>query len=103
MFVSGLPLQEIPTAQKRYRKCQNYEAYDQFLHDTSILIPLPPALYSRLPTFIKRTVLLEFPMYVFSPTEGDDDERRKSLGERDESPRESGTGRTGDHPGESRV
>jgi len=42
-------------------------------------------------------------MYVFSPTEGDDDERRKSLGERDESPRESGTGRTGDHPGESRV
>lgn len=67
MFVSGLTLQERPGAKKRYEGGVNWEGYADYLHRTSILIPLPPQLYARLPVFIKRTVLLEFPIYVFDP------------------------------------
>ena len=59
MFVSGLPLQERPTAKRRYEKNQGWEEYSYYLHRTSILIPLPPALYEKLPTVVKRTILLE--------------------------------------------
>ncbi|KAF2772113.1 DUF1295-domain-containing protein [Teratosphaeria nubilosa] len=67
MFVSGLPLQERPGAKKRYEKGTGWPAYEKYLHDTSILIPLPPGLWSRLPVFVKRTIGCEFPMYVFDP------------------------------------
>ena len=76
MFASGVPTAEKPTAQKYYLLSngmnakeehhdawQNYKAY---LHSTSILIPLPPALYKRLPAIIKKTVLFDFPMYQFN-------------------------------------
>jgi hypothetical protein len=91
LFVSGLPLQEIPNAQKRYQKSLNWEAYQEYLHRTSILIPLPPAIYAPMPIWLKRTLLLEFPMYVFNPTKEDDMERRRSRDERNE-----------EEPGESR-
>ena len=67
MFVSGLPLSERPGAKKRYDKGQNWEGYRRYLDRTSILIPFPPQLYARLPTFLKRTIFLEFPLYVFDP------------------------------------
>lgn len=67
MFVSGLPLQERPGAKKRYEKGLNWEGYSRYLQRTSILIPFPPQLYERMPTFLKRTIFLEFPMYVFDP------------------------------------
>lgn len=67
LFVSGLPLQERSGAKKRYEKGQNWEGYSRWLRRTSILIPFPPQLYEPLPTFIKRTIFLEFPMYVFDP------------------------------------
>lgn len=67
MFVSGLPLQERPGAKKRYEKGLNWEGYSRYLNRTSILIPFPPRLYERMPTFLKRTIFLEFPMYVFDP------------------------------------
>lgn len=72
MFVSGLPLSERPGAKKRYEQGLNYEGYERYLKRTSILIPLPPQLYERLPVFIKRTILLEFPMYVFDPAKHSD-------------------------------
>lgn len=65
MFVSGLPLQERPAAKKRYEKGVGWPEYEKYLHDTSILIPMPPAIWSRLPVLVKRTVGLEFPMYDF--------------------------------------
>jgi hypothetical protein len=71
MFVSGLPLQEVPNAKKRYEKSQNWEAYREYLRRTSIIYPLPPAVYAPMPTFLKRTVFLEFPMYVFDPSAED--------------------------------
>lgn len=73
MFVSGLPLQERPGAKKRYEKGVGWEAYSQYLHDTSILIPMPPAVWKRLPVLVKRTVGLEFPMYVFDPAKHADE------------------------------
>jgi len=67
MFVSGLTLQERPGAKKRYEKGNNWPAYAKWLHETSILIPFPPQLYKRMPVFLKRTIFLEFPTYVFDP------------------------------------
>jgi len=67
-FVSGLTLQERPGAKKRYEAGSSWEAYSQYLHQTSILIPFPPQLYAPIPTILKRTIFLEFPMYVFDPS-----------------------------------
>lgn len=67
MFLSGLPLQERPGAKKRYEKGLKWPEYQEYLHRTSILLPFPPALYAKMPVFLKRTIFLEFPMYVFDP------------------------------------
>ncbi|KAK4629488.1 hypothetical protein CLAFUR4_08615 [Fulvia fulva] len=75
MFVSGLTLQERPGAKKRYEKVTGWPEYEKYLHDTSILIPMPPQIWSRLPVFIKRTVGLEFPIYVFDPAKHADQDK----------------------------
>ncbi|KAH6999861.1 hypothetical protein EDB80DRAFT_725619 [Ilyonectria destructans] len=72
MFVSGLTLSEQPKAKTRYEKGQNWEGYKRWLNRTSILIPFPPQLYEKMPTVLKRTVFLEFPMYVFDPAKHSD-------------------------------
>jgi hypothetical protein len=69
MFVSGLPLSERPKAKARYENDKNWEGYSRWLNRTSILIPFPPRLYEKMPVFLKRTLFLEFPMYVFYPPE----------------------------------
>ena len=79
MFLSGLPLQEVPNAKKRYQKDLNWEEYREYLHKTSILIPMPPVIYARIPTMLKRTVFLEFPIYVYKPVVEDEDERRINI------------------------
>lgn len=81
MFVSGLTLQERPGAKKRYEKGDHWEEYKRWTERTSILIPLPPQLYAPLPTIIKRTLLLEFPIYVFDPAKHSD---KKPNGDNDE-------------------
>lgn len=71
LFVSGLPLSERPAAKKRYEAGGAiWDEYGSYLYRTSILIPLPPTLYSRVPKFLKRTLLFEFPIYVFTPAPG---------------------------------
>ena len=67
MFVSGLPLQERPGAKKRYESGNHWESFSRYVQRTSILIPLPPQLYEKTPTILKRTLFLEFPLYVFDP------------------------------------
>ncbi|GAB7354350.1 hypothetical protein MBLNU459_g4859t1 [Dothideomycetes sp. NU459] len=67
MFVSGLTLQERPGAKKRYEKGEGWPEYAAYLHRTSMLLPFPPQLYKRMPVFLKRTIFLEFPIYVFDP------------------------------------
>ncbi|OTB01218.1 hypothetical protein M426DRAFT_221790 [Hypoxylon sp. CI-4A] len=80
MFVSGLPLSERPGAKKRYENGLNWEAYQRYLNRTSILVPFPPQIYERLPTFVKRTVFLEFPMYVFDPAKHADGPKNQQPG-----------------------
>ncbi|KAF2636231.1 oxidoreductase-like protein [Massarina eburnea CBS 473.64] len=67
MFLSGLTLQERPGAKKRYEKGIKWHEYERYLERTSILIPFPPQMYEKMPVILKRTVFLEFPMYVFDP------------------------------------
>ncbi|KIW07842.1 hypothetical protein, variant [Verruconis gallopava] len=84
LFVSGLTLQERPGAKKRYEKGTNWPAYAKWLHETSILIPFPPQLYKRMPVFLKRTIFLEFPMYVFDPEKHADRKPSRDHGEAEE-------------------
>src|SRR5947209_15233987 len=66
MFVSGLTLQELPGAKKRYESGQGWEHYKGWAERTNILVPFPPQLCAPLPKFLKRTLFLEFPIYVRS-------------------------------------
>jgi hypothetical protein len=75
LFVSGLTLQERPGAKKRYEKGTNWPAYADYLHRTSILIPFPPQIYSKLPVILKRSIFLELPIYVFDPAKHSDAKR----------------------------
>ncbi|KAL0579279.1 hypothetical protein V5O48_002733 [Marasmius crinis-equi] len=73
MFGSGMPTAEKSTARKYYlmshgdnvRDENAWKNYKHYLKSTSILIPIPPALYRPLPEFIKRSILLDFPFYQF--------------------------------------
>lgn len=69
LFVSGLPLSERPGAKKRYESGdkENWLRYKYWLDSTSILIPMPSAIWWRLPVLVKRTVGCEWPIYVFDP------------------------------------
>jgi hypothetical protein len=67
LFLSGLPLQERPGAKKRYEKGIKWPEYERYLKRTSILVPFPPQLYEKMPVMLKRTMFLEFPIYVFDP------------------------------------
>lgn len=78
MFVSGLTLQERPGAKKRYEKGNRWPEYERYLHRTSILIPFPPQIYEKLPVILKRTIFLEFPIYVFDPAKHADQSKVQS-------------------------
>ncbi|KAG8624032.1 hypothetical protein KVT40_009008 [Elsinoe batatas] len=67
MFVSGLTLQERPAAKKKYEQGTGWPEYSAYLKKTSMLIPFPPQIYVKLPVWVKRTIFLEFPIYVFDP------------------------------------
>ncbi|KAJ6443051.1 oxidoreductase [Purpureocillium lavendulum] len=105
MFVSGLPLSERPKAKSRYEKGNNWEGYKRWLDRTSILIPFPPQLYERVPVFLKRTVFLEFPMYVFDPAKHSDVKHPGGAGEggERESHEQAGTATRNRQSGEERL
>ena len=48
------------------------EEYLEYKHQTSPLILVPPAIYSRLTPFIKGLLCCEFPVYNFLRTDADD-------------------------------
>lgn len=59
MFLSGVPILE-NNANSKFGTDPEYRDYKA---RTSVLIPFPPRLYERLPLSLKRTLLLDFPMY----------------------------------------
>lgn len=77
LFLSGLPTAEKPTQQRAYLKSHGPKASEEtrdawrkmerYKATTSILLPLPPAVYARLPRWLKTTVLLDWPIYNFDP------------------------------------
>ncbi|KAK3228277.1 hypothetical protein Dsin_008139 [Dipteronia sinensis] len=67
LFVSGIPLLE-ESADKKFG---NVAAYRVYKKTTSPLIPLPPVVYGRLPSWLRTTFLFEFPFYSRNlPQEG---------------------------------
>lgn len=75
MFASGVPTAERPQAKRYYllshgvnakeEHANAWKRYKEYLRTTSILIPIPPAVYAALPVVVKKTLLLDFPMYQF--------------------------------------
>lgn len=59
MFVSGIPLNEASADKKHGDK----EEYRQYKRRTSVLIPIPPSLYEKVPQSVKSSLLLDFPLY----------------------------------------
>ncbi|OAE25293.1 hypothetical protein AXG93_4620s1070 [Marchantia polymorpha subsp. ruderalis] len=59
LFVTGIPVLE-STADQVHGSNAQYRLYKQ---NTSVLIPLPPALYGKLPRWCKTVFLLDFPFY----------------------------------------
>jgi len=49
-------------------------AYRAYLDETSVLVPIPPTLYRPLPKVLKRTILLDFPLYRFDESEAAPDD-----------------------------
>lgn len=101
LFVSGLPLQERSGAKKKYsvdgaRDGPVWTEYRTWTERTSILLPLPPQVYAPLPRWIKRAILLEWPMYVFDPRKHADDGDKTKVVEDEE----DGRGRRQGHGGE---
>ncbi|KAF5383585.1 hypothetical protein D9615_003706 [Tricholomella constricta] len=99
MFASGIPSAEKPQAKRYYLETHGLQPnkqhadawpqYQAYLSRTSILIPLPQTLYLRLPVWLKKTVLLDFPMYRFDAEGGDgegamEEERNRQRSESDE-------------------
>ena len=92
MFLSGLPGAEKPSAKKAFlisyppksqpdsavsgnntssftpaqlhSENDTYARYKEYRERTSIILPLPPAVYRPLPQFVK-TILGDYPMYRF--------------------------------------
>lgn len=76
-------MQERPGAKKRFESGNHWDQYSRYTQRTSILFPFPPPLYVRLPTLLKRTLFLEFPIYVFDPKKHADKSKVQNR-ERDE-------------------
>lgn len=99
LFVSGLTLQERPGAKKRYEKGTGWHDYEKYLQETSILFPMPPAIWRNLPVIVKRTVGLEFPIYVFDPAKhADQDAVKQNRAEQGQSGNEGGQHRQSTEP-----
>lgn len=98
MFASGVPTAEKPTAKKFYLMSHSpnpsknpdgghaWSHYKRYLNRTSILFPIPPQIYVKLPQFVKTWVLLDLPMYQFKEEkdgqEAEEEERGKMRDER---------------------
>lgn len=87
LFLSGLNLQERPGARRRWQSGAGWSEYEGYLRRTSILVPMPRRVWEVLPVVVKRTVGLEFPMYVFDTAKeemqggGDRDDRALRAGD----------------------
>ncbi|KAK9722730.1 hypothetical protein K7432_002451 [Basidiobolus ranarum] len=66
LFLSGLPYVEKPT-QKKFYESPEFSSYKDYLNATSIVIPMPSSLFSRLPHWVKKVFFLEWSIYHYPP------------------------------------
>lgn len=59
LFVSGIPLLE-SSADKKHGQKHDYLVYKR---RTSVLFPVPPALYERFPDTVKKSIFFDLPLY----------------------------------------
>lgn len=59
LFLSGVPILEKGGDERNGEK----EEYWRYKRRTSVIVPMPPTLYERLPRGVKRWVLLDLPMF----------------------------------------
>jgi len=92
MFASGVPTAEKPVETRFFLMSNGADApeeyndawsnYKEYVNSTSILIPIPPPLYRPLPSWLKKTLLLDFPFYHLDEVQDGPkilDEERKKL------------------------
>ncbi|KAH7106028.1 DUF1295-domain-containing protein [Auriculariales sp. MPI-PUGE-AT-0066] len=75
VFGSGIPTAEKPMAQRYYLMTHGpkaspedadvWPAYKSYLKSTSLLVPIPRALYRPMPAWLKRYLLLDLPFFNF--------------------------------------
>ncbi|KAG0144337.1 hypothetical protein CROQUDRAFT_716696 [Cronartium quercuum f. sp. fusiforme G11] len=89
MFISGLPTAERPVQQKIFIESHkhkqgstepnkssdlndptnnqvDWQDFQAYLNQTSILIPIPNLIYTHLPNWLKHSILLDWPIYRFN-------------------------------------
>lgn len=74
LFLSGIPMLE-QSADKKHGGSAEYRDYK---NRTSVLFPFPPALFQRLPGWVKATLFLEFPLYSKKLSAGEEQLRTSS-------------------------
>jgi hypothetical protein len=67
LFMSGIPTAEGPNQARFMRDPTSAARYLAYRERTSVLWPLPPAVYVRLPLACKRVCCCEFRMYEYDP------------------------------------
>merc|ERR1712039_55281 len=72
LFLSGLPFAEGDSLARYYENDLEGKRWDEYRERTSPVVPLPPALYARLPRHVKRCFLCEFKFLEYrSSSEGE--------------------------------
>lgn len=71
LFVSGLTLQERPGGRKKFEADgpdgPAWRQWKEWTERTSILLPMPSAVWMKLPRIVKSTMGFEWPIYHFIP------------------------------------
>lgn len=82
LFVSGITLQERPGGKKKFEADgpdgPAWRQWRDWTERTSILLPMPSAVWTRLPRIVKTTVGFEWPIYQFVPEKHADMDKVRS-------------------------
>jgi steroid 5-alpha reductase family enzyme len=70
LFLSGLPFAEGSSLARYYQDSEEGKRWDEYRERTSPVVPLPPALYARLPPFVKRGFFCEFKFLEYRSSSG---------------------------------
>ena len=64
---TGIAHAEGKNLKRYYESEQQADAYRHYRANTSIVVPLPNSVYAKLPSWIKRNLLLEWERFEYRP------------------------------------